>query len=114
LQYLAAGESNFEGEKNRASHHIRTTGFKKILQHREQFDVKANPLRGLNFKTPAFVEPGKKFFRKRHYILNCFICKITFAVSGGINTKIKRLKRMAHGYRDVTCFLKKTLQHCGL
>lgn len=63
---------------------------------------------------PAFVELGYKFFRKRHYILNYFVCKITTAISEGINNKIKRLKRMAYGYRDVKYFLLKIHQHCGL
>lgn len=65
-------------------------------------------------KIPAFVELGYKFFRKRHFILNYFICKITTAISEGINNKIKRLKRMAYGYKDVTYFLLKIHQHCGL
>lgn len=63
---------------------------------------------------PSFVELGYKFFRKRHYVLNYFICKITSAISEGINNKIKRLKRMAYGYRDVQYFLLKIHQHCGL
>lgn len=63
---------------------------------------------------PSFVELGYKFFRKRHYVLNYFICKITAAMSEGINNKIKRLKRMAYGYRDVKYFLLKIHQHCGL
>jgi transposase len=63
---------------------------------------------------PSFVELGYKFFRKRHYVLNYFICKITSAISEGINNKIKRLKRMAYGYRDVKYFLLKIHQHCGL
>jgi transposase len=63
---------------------------------------------------PAFVELGHKFFRKRHYVLNYFRCKITTAISEGINNKIKRLSRMAYGYRDVHYFLLKIHQHCGL
>jgi transposase len=63
---------------------------------------------------PAFIELGFKFFRKRHFVLNYFICKITTAISEGINNKIKRLKRMAYGYKDVTYFLLKIHQHCGL
>ena len=63
---------------------------------------------------PSFVELGYKFFRKRHYVLNYFVCKITSAISEGINNKIKRLKRMAYGYRDVKYFLLKIHQHCGL
>ena len=60
------------------------------------------------------VDLGYKFFRKRHYVLNYFIGKITSALSEGINNKIKRLKRMAYGYRDVKYFLLKIHQHCGL
>jgi len=62
----------------------------------------------------AFVELGLKFFRKRHYILNYFHMRITSAISEGINNKIKRLKRMAYGYKDVGYFLLKIHQHCGL
>lgn len=62
----------------------------------------------------SFVELGYKFYRKRHYVLNYFTCKITTAISEGINNKIKRLKRMAYGYRDVKYFLLKIHQHCGL
>jgi len=65
-------------------------------------------------KIPAFVELALKFFRKRHYILNYFQRKITSAISEGINNKIKRLKRMAYGYKDVAYFLLKIHQHCGL
>lgn len=63
---------------------------------------------------PSLVELGYKFFRKRHDVLNYFVCKITSAISEGINNKIKRLKRMAYGYRDVKYFLLKVHQHCGL
>lgn len=63
---------------------------------------------------PALVELGYKFFRKRHYLLNYFRCKITTAVSEGINNKIKRLSRMAYGYKNVHYFLLKIHQHCGL
>lgn len=65
-------------------------------------------------KIPAFVELGQKFFRKRHFILNFFLRRITSAISEGINNKIKRLKRMAYGYKDVAYFLLKIHQHCGL
>jgi len=61
-----------------------------------------------------FRELALKLFRKRHYILNFFIRRITSAISEGINNKIKRLKRMAYGYRDVVYFLLKIHQHCGL
>lgn len=65
-------------------------------------------------KIAPFVELGTKFFRKRHFILNYFVCNITTAISEGINNKIKRLSRMAYGYRDVYYFLLKIHQHCGL
>ena len=39
---------------------------------------------------PAVVELGYKFFRKRHYLLNIFLCKITTAISECISNKIKR------------------------
>ena len=61
-----------------------------------------------------FRELALKLFRKRHYILNFFVRRITSAISEGINNKIKRLKRMAYGYRDVVYFLLKIHQHCGL
>ena len=61
-----------------------------------------------------FRELALKLFRKRHYVLNFFVQRITSAISEGINNKIKRLKRMAYGYRDVAYFLLKIHQHCGL
>ena len=61
-----------------------------------------------------FKDLAMKLFRKRHYILNFFVRRITSAISEGINNKIKRLKRMAYGYRDVVYFLLKIHQHCGL
>jgi transposase len=61
-----------------------------------------------------FRELAMKFFRKRHIILNYFQQRITSAISEGINNKIKRLKRMAYGYKDVSYFLLKIHQHCGL
>ena len=63
---------------------------------------------------PSFIELGYKFFRKRNYVLNYFLHKITTAISEGINNKIKRLSRMAYGYKDVKYFLLKIHQHCGL
>jgi transposase len=68
----------------------------------------------LKSKISPFVELGNKFFRKRHFILNYFVCNITTAISEGINNKIKRLSRMAYGFRDVYYFLLKIHQHCGL
>jgi len=65
-------------------------------------------------RIPAFIALALKFFRKRHFILNFFLMRITSAISEGINNKIKRLKRMAYGYKDVDYFLLKIHQHCGL
>ncbi|MGK2943766.1 MAG: ISL3 family transposase [Desulfuromonadales bacterium] len=65
-------------------------------------------------RIPAFIALALKFFRKRHLILNFFLMRITSAISEGINNKIKRLKRMAYGYKDVDYFLLKIHQHCGL
>jgi len=79
-----------------------------------QISLKEWIIATIKSKIPAFVDLGYKFFRKRHYVLNYFICKITSAISEGINNKIKRLKRMAYGYRDVKYFLLKIHQHCGL
>jgi transposase len=61
-------------------------------------NLKAWIVAALQCGLPSFEELGRKFFRKRHYVLNYFICKITTAVSEGINNKIKRLKRMAYGF----------------
>lgn len=54
------------------------------------------------------------FRDKLQYIVNWFKKKISSAISEGINNKIKRLKRMAYGYRDVEYFRLKIHQHCGL
>ena len=53
-------------------------------------------------------------FKDKLYIINWFRKKISSAISEGINNKIKRLKRMAYGYRDVEYFKLKIHQHCGL
>lgn len=62
----------------------------------------------------AFIDLAKSFQRKRKYILNWFLSRRTSAISEGINNKIKRLKRMAYGYRDTEYFKLKIHQHCGL
>lgn len=54
------------------------------------------------------------FKDKLQYIINWFRKRISSAISEGINNKIKRLKRMAYGYRDVEYFKLKIHQHCGL
>lgn len=62
----------------------------------------------------AFREIAKSFLEKMQYILNWFIKKISSAISEGFNNKIKRLKRMAYGYKDINYFRLKIHQHCGL
>ncbi|MBT9150517.1 MAG: hypothetical protein DDT40_00689 [candidate division WS2 bacterium] len=57
---------------------------------------------------------AEKFKEKMQYILNWFQRKISSAISEGFNNKIKRLKRMAYGYKDVNYFRLKIHQHCGL
>ena len=89
---------------------IYTAGDRKTAQR----NLKDWIVAAIKSKIPSLVELGYKFFRKRHYILNYFICRITTAVSEGINNKIKRLSRMAYGFKDVTYFLLKIHQHCGL
>lgn len=57
---------------------------------------------------------AESFRDKLQYIINWFKKKISSAISEGINNKIKRLKRMAYGYKDVDYFKLKIHQHCGL
>ncbi len=61
----------------------------------------------------SFIELAWKIFEKMKYILNWFKKKITSAISEGFNNKIKRLKRMAYGYKDIYYFRLKIHQHCG-
>ena len=90
------------------------TVYKAGDQKTARLNLKEWIIAALKSKIPAFVELADKFFRKRHFILNYFICNITTAISEGINNKIKRLSRMAYGFRDVHYFLLKIHQHCGL
>ncbi len=61
-----------------------------------------------------FVDLARKLADKMDYILNWFKQKVSSAISEGFNNKIKRLKRMAYGYRDIDYFRLKIHQHCGL
>lgn len=61
-----------------------------------------------------FNDLADSFERKKEYLLNWFKKKISSAISEGFNNKIKRLKRMAYGYRDINYFRLKIHQHCGL
>ncbi|MBP7796084.1 MAG: transposase [Elusimicrobiales bacterium] len=47
---------------------------------------------------------AESFRDKMGYIINWFKRKISSAISEGINNKIKRLKRMAYGYKDIYYF----------
>lgn len=60
-----------------------------------------------------FEEIAWSLVEKIEYILNWFISKRSSAISEGFNNKIKRLKRMAYGYRDIEYFKLKIHQHCG-
>lgn len=61
-----------------------------------------------------FKKIAESFRDKLQYIINWFKKKISSAISEGINNKIKRLKRMAYGYKDIDYFKLKIHQHCGL
>ena len=50
---------------------------------------------------------------KIEYVLNWFRCKFSSGIPEGFNNKIKRLKRMAYGYKDIEYFKLKIHQHCG-
>ncbi len=60
-----------------------------------------------------FMELAYSIKEKIQYILNWFTKKISSAISEGFNNKIKRLKRMAYGYKDIYYFRLKIHQHCG-
>ena len=68
----------------------------------------------LNSSLDMFKKIAESFRDKLQYIINWFKKKISSAISEGINNKIKRLKRMAYGYKDVDYFRLKIHQHCGL
>jgi len=68
----------------------------------------------LNSGLESFVFLAYKLLSKICYILNWFKQKISSAISEGFNNKIKRLKRMAYGYKDIDYFRLKIHQHCGL
>jgi transposase len=61
-----------------------------------------------------FIALAESFSSKMDYILNWFKKKVSSAISEGFNNKIKRLKRMAYGYKDIDYFRLKIHQHCGL
>ena len=60
-----------------------------------------------------FMELAWSVTEKKQYILNWYKKKISSAISEGFNNKIKRLKRMAYGYKNINYFRLKIHQHCG-
>ncbi len=60
-----------------------------------------------------FSELACSVLDKMQYILNWYKKKTSSAISEGFNNKIKRLKRMAYGYKDIDYFKLKIHQHCG-
>jgi transposase len=67
-----------------------------------------------NSSLQVFQALAQSFTDKMQYIINWFKIKISSAISEGFNNKIKRLKRMAYGYKDIDYFMLKIHQHCGL
>ena len=61
----------------------------------------------------SFFDFACSVLEKMQYILNWFKKRISSAISEGFNIKIKRLKRMAYGYKDIEYFKLKIHQHCG-
>lgn len=59
----------------------------------------------------VFRDFAESILNKMQYLLNWFRRKISSAISEGFNNKIKRLKRMAYGYKDIEYFKLKI--HCG-
>lgn len=62
---------------------------------------------------PSFAEIAWSMVDKIEYVLNWFKDRRSSAISEGFNNKIKRLKRMAYGYKDIEYFKLKIHQHCG-
>lgn len=77
-------------------------------QHIEEWIEEA-----VNSGLKPFRELAESIKEKTQYILNWFRKKISSAISEGFNNKIKRLKRMAYGYKDINYFKLKIHQHCG-
>jgi len=67
----------------------------------------------LESRLKPFEEIAWSLVEKIEYVLNWFISQRSSAISEGFNNKIKRLKRMAYGYKDIEYFKLKIHQHCG-
>lgn len=91
--------------------------FLKVYDYQTPEEAQSYLENWINDATLSTVETFKilasSFKDKLQYIINWFRKKISSAISEGINNKIKRLKRMAYGYRDVEYFKLKIHQHCG-
>jgi len=87
-------------------------GYRNIEDARNFLDNWIKEAHSLALK--SFKDLAKSFTDKKEYILNWFKRKMSSAISEGFNNKIKRLKRMAYGYKDVEYFMLKIHQHCGL
>jgi transposase len=92
--------------------------FLQIYSYRDIEEVKAYLQDWINEALSSSLEVFKvlaqSFSQKMQYIINWFKKKISSAISEGFNNKIKRLKRMAYGYKDIEYFRLKIHQHCGL
>lgn len=92
--------------------------FLEIYNHRDVKDaevvLKSWLEQAATSELTAFQELAKSFTDKMHYILNWFKKRVSSSISEGFNNKIKRLKRMAYGYKDIYYFRLKIHQHCGL
>ena len=85
------------------------SNYAEIAKYLSKWFTQAN-----NSNIEPFKELANKLFEKIDYILNWFKQKISSAISEGFNNKIKRLKRMAYGYKDVDYLRLKIHQHSGL
>lgn len=88
--------------------------YKNKTEHEAELALREWFVEALDSGISAFVDVSRKLLMKVNFILNWFKKRISSAISEGINNKVKRLKRMAYGYRDVDYFRLKIHQHCGL
>jgi transposase len=60
-----------------------------------------------------FTKLAKRLMRWKDGILAYFKCRITNAISEGVNNKIKVIKRRSYGFHDIEYFFNKILQATG-
>jgi transposase len=84
---------------------------KDAVQAKERIDAWIDKARESQLQ--PFLSLAQSVTDKSQLILNWFKHRISSAISEGFNNKIKRLKRMAYGYRDIEYFKLKIHQHCG-